>query len=562
MSEGALSPARTEADLDRLGRERFDVLIVGGGIVGAGAALDAASRGLSVALIEAQDFAAGTSSRSSKLIHGGLRYLQMFDFALVREALRERSVLLEVAPHLVHPVRLVFPLRRRVLERAYVGAGVTLYDALARASERGRRTARAFPLHDQLSKSETLARVPALSDEHLVGAIEFSDAQVDDARYVLAVVRTAVAHGAVALSRTEAVGLLREGERVVGVRARQVESETELEVRARAVVFATGVWSAASAQLLGSSPPLALRPSKGVHLVVPRERIASSRALILPTDKSVLFVLPWGEHWIVGTTDTPWRHQLARPAASAGDIRYLLATLNRVLRAPVGRADVESVYVGLRPLIAAGAQETTKLSREHAVTRLAPGLVAISGGKYTTYRVMAKDVIDAAHAELGGAVPPSRTETVSILGAGPRPPANDWGPIQPAERDRLSHRYGTLASEVVAATKTDLAARERIGGYLAAELAYAVTHEGARHLDDVLVRRTHVAMESPDRGHEAASAAARVIAPLLGWSEGTVEREVAAYRAAVGAELQAEQRASDDEAAAALAAAPTLLARP
>ncbi len=561
MSAGALSPAVDVAGAAHVASGEFDVVVVGGGIVGAGAALDAATRGLSVALLEAQDFASGSSSRSSKLIHGGLRYLQMHDFALVREALSERAVLVRIAPHLVRPLPILFPLRRAVVERAYVGAGVGLYDLFARATPRGRDGAHAFPRHRQLSRRSTRALAPALAPEGLAGAIRFYDAQVDDARYVVSVVRTAGAHGAVALSRTAVTDLVRENGRVVGVRARRVETGETFEVRARAVVSATGVWSARLLGHSGAAP--AVQPSKGVHLVIPGARLESQCALILPTERSVLFVLPFGAHWIVGTTDTPWSHDLARPAATAGDVDYLLAHLNAVLSDKLTRADVQAVYAGLRPLIATGAAETTKLSREHAVSRPAPGLVVVSGGKYTTYRVMARDAIDAALNAGGLAAAPCRTDTVTILGG--RDAGTTQSPpvgIDPGELERLFARYGTLTPEVLApaADNPDLLAP--VGGYLAAEVVYAVTHEGARHLDDVLERRTHLALETPGRGADVAEVVAAVMAPLLGWDAATSAAEVDAYRAQLGAARAAEETAEDAAAAAVLAAAPPRLAAP
>lgn len=564
LGPGALGPRHLDADLARAGSETFDVVVVGGGIVGAGVALDAASRGLSVAVVEAQDWAAGTSSRSSKLIHGGLRYLQRYDLALVREALRERAVLCGVAPHLVRPLPILYPLQRPVLERAYVGAGVALYDVLARTSRRGREGAQRFPAHRHLTRAATLAHAPALDPDRVVGAIRFHDAQVDDARYALTVLRTAVAHGAVALSRTHVTGLLQAGGRVAGVRVRQVERGETLEIRARCVVGATGVWADRFTRLLGGEAGVPLRPSKGVHLVVPRDRLSSDSALILPTARSVLFVLPWGAHWIIGTTDTPWSHDLARPAATAADVEYLLANLNGVLHDEVRREDVEAVYVGLRPLIAASDAETTALSREHAVARLAPGLVVVSGGKYTTYRVMAEDAVDAAVEQAGLAPAPSRTAEVPLLGAGTAPGASDprLANLAPAERERLLGRYGTLLPEVLAPLEADRSLAGAIDGYLGAEFRYAVTHEDARHLDDVLVRRTRLAMETADRGHGAAEAVACLVAPLLGWDAATTDAEVRAYRARIVAERDAEVQEDDAGAAAALVAAEPLLPVP
>src|SRR4051795_1589315 len=381
-SRTLLSPARRTADRARVADEVVDVLVIGGGVTGAGAALDAASRGLSVALLEARDWAAGTSSRSSKLIHGGLRYLEQFAFPLVHEALQERARLVQtIAPHLVTPLPFLLPLTAPVWQRAYYGAGVALYDALgaALAADRG------MPTHRHLSRRATLEAFPALRPDAVVGAIRYWDAQVDDARHTLAVVRTAAGYGARALASARVTGLLRDGSvgagggamaPVVGVRVADLTDGTSFEVRARSVIAATGVWSDDVGAMLDSggpdaqAPSLRVRASKGVHLVVPRAAIAgndvSPTGLILRTPTSVLFVIPWGSHWIVGTTDTPWRLDRAHPAASSADIDYLLGQLNRVLTRPVTAADIVGVYAGLRPLPARGADQTRRPSPEAA----------------------------------------------------------------------------------------------------------------------------------------------------------------------------------------------------
>ncbi len=566
-ASSALSPERQREERARLASEPLDLLVVGGGIVGAGAALDAASRGLKVAIVEAQDWAAGTSSRSSKLVHGGLRYLQMYDFALVREALAERSLLSELAPHLIQPLPILYPLRRRILERAYVGSGVLLYDVLARLGARRNGGGPTFPMHRQLSRRKLRTLAPALATDRYVGAVQYYDAQVDDARLTLSVVRTAASYGAMALNRMQVVELKREGEAVTGAVVRSTEDGESIAVRARVVLSATGVWTEAFESLVGVERAMAVRPSKGVHLVVPRERLDLQRALILPTEKSVLFVLPWGAHWIIGTTDTPWRHALARPAATNRDVEYLLATLNPTLARPLERADVEAVYVGLRPLIAGAGDETTKLSREHAVNRPRPGLVLVSGGKLTTYRVMAKDAVDAAveHGHLG--VGPSVTARVPIVGAASRSELDDLthrlaqSGFESAQAERLVGRYGSLAEEVLSGCD-HLALIEEAGGYFDAEVAYAVSHEGARHLEDVLERRTRLAMERRDGALAAAPAAAAVMSSLLGWDTQAVEAELAGYEAAVRARVAAELEDDDADADARIASVPPPLPLP
>ncbi|WP_432921409.1 glycerol-3-phosphate dehydrogenase/oxidase [Microbispora sp. CA-135349] len=565
-----MGPRAREAALRRLSEDEFDVLVVGGGVVGAGVALDAVSRGLSVALVEARDLAAGTSSRSSKLIHGGLRYLEQLDFRLVREALRERGLLVtRLAPHLVRPVPFLFPLRHRVWERGYVGAGVLLYDTLGGA--------RALPRHRQLSHSRALREAPGLRSDALVGAIQYYDAQVDDARFTMMLARTAMQYGACVTTRTKVTGFLREespdgGGRVTGAVVRDLEGGAELRVRARQVINATGVWTDEIQRLAGASPgsrgSVSVQASKGVHLVVPREKIRLDTGLILRTEKSVLFVIPWGPHWIVGTTDTPWDLDKVEPAPTRADIDYILEHVNAVLRTPLTHDDVEGVYAGLRPLLGGSGSETVKLSREHAVIRPEPGLVIVAGGKYTTYRVMAKDAVDVAVADLGQKVPASVTDRVPVLGAAGfealrnnrRRLAGRAG-LPVARVEHLLGRYGSCVEEVLALIEADPGLGEPIPGgqgYLKAEAVYAVTHEGALHLEDVLVRRTRVFIEERDHGLAAAPEVAALIAPVLGWDDDRVREEIDAYRSGVEADLAA-QREIDDATANAVrlsAAAP------
>ena len=351
----ALSPpGRADAirELSRAGDDAtLDVLVVGGGVVGTGAALDAVSRGLSVGLLEQRDLASGTSSRSSKLVHGGLRYLEMFDFGLVREALEERGLLLtRLAPHLVRPVAFLYPLHH-TYERPYVGAGLALYDGLAMAGKYDM----GVPKHKHLFRKQVARIAPDLRTDNLTGAVRYYDCQVDDARLVVTLARTAAHHGALVATRTRVTGFVREGPRVVGVRATDLESGSELEVRARVVVNAAGVWTDDVERLLGGSPSLDVEASKGIHLVVPRDRIRSECGFITKTEKSVLFVIPWGRHWIIGTTDTAWDLDLAHPAASRTDIDYLLGHVNTMLKVPLDHSDVEGVYAGLRPLLAGKA---------------------------------------------------------------------------------------------------------------------------------------------------------------------------------------------------------------
>jgi glycerol-3-phosphate dehydrogenase len=543
------------AALARMRKETFDVLVIGGGATGTGCALDAASRGLSVALVEARDFASGTSSRSSKLIHGGLRYLEMLDFGLVREALHERGLLAtRLAPHLVRPVPFLYPLKHRAWERLYAGAGVALYDAMSMSSQ----SSRGLPHHRHLSRRGALRVCPALRKEALVGALQYYDAQVDDARHTLFLARTAHAYGAHVVSRAPVVGFLRESERVTGVRVRDLEHDREFEIRAKVVVNATGVWTDDTQAMVGERGQFHVRASKGIHLLVPRDRVQSSTGLILRTATSVLFVIPWGRHWIVGTTDTDWNLDKVHPAASSRDIDYLLTEVNKVLVTPLTRADVVGVYAGLRPLLAGESESTSKLSREHTVASPQPGLVVVAGGKYTTYRVMAKDAVDAAVHNLDRGAPKSCTDTVPLLGAEGYPALRNrrhaiaaQAGLHVARVEHLLGRYGSEIDEVLALMAADPSLRQPLDGaedYLRAEISYAASHEGARHLEDVLTRRTRISIEVPDRGVAAARPAAVLMADVLGWSDAQVDKEVEHYQRRVEAE-RASQDQPDDEAA-------------
>jgi glycerol-3-phosphate dehydrogenase len=557
-----LSPDGRATAIDALAGAELDVLVIGGGVVGAGCALDAATRGLSVGLLEARDFASGTSSRSSKLIHGGLRYLEMLDFGLVREALRERGLILSrLAPHLTRPVRFLYPLRHRGWERLYAGVGVTLYDTMALAG--------GLPHHRHLTRRGALRVCPALRKEALVGALQYYDAQLDDARHTMFLARTAAAYGAHVASRTEVVGFLREGERVTGVRVHDLEHDRTFEVRAQQVINATGVWTDETQALVGERGQFHVRASKGIHLVVPRDRIQSSTGLILRTATSVLFVIPWGRHWIVGTTDTDWALDKAHPAASGTDIDYLLNEVNKVLATPLQRSDVQGVYAGLRPLLSGESESTSKLSREHTVASPVPGLVVVAGGKYTTYRVMARDAVDAAVHGLGRSVPRSCTERVPLLGAegytalwNRRRLLADESGLHVARVEHLLHRYGSLVHQVLELVRADPGLGKPVDGaddYLRAEMVYAASHEGARHLEDVLTRRTRISIETFDRGIAAAPVAAELMGGVLGWTGEQREREVENYRLRVEAERASQEQPDDETADAARLGAPDVV---
>ena len=550
-----LGPAERALAIEALRTKNLDVLVIGGGVVGSGAALDAVTRGLSVGLVEARDFASGTSSRSSKLIHGGIRYLEQLDFGLVREALVERGLLLQrIAPHLVKPVRFLYPLKRPVVERFYIGAGMLMYDLFSHTGQLNP----GVPMHKHLTRGQVGRLAPGLARSSYIGGLVYSDAQMDDARFVAMLARTASFYGAHVAPRVRVEGFLKVGERVVGVQAVDVESGERFEIRAKQVVNATGVWTDDTNTMVGERASFRVRASKGVHLVVPRDRFHSHSGLLLRTEKSVLFVIPWGRHWLIGTTDTDWTLDKAHPAATAADIVYLLERVNEVLAVKLTRADVEGVYAGLRPLLAGESDQTSKLSREHLVAHSAPGLVLVAGGKFTTYRVMARDAIDAAADALDARVPQSATDDLPLLGAtGYRAAWNRRAKIARAfgvHRVRIEHllnRYGTLTDELLDLIRQRPELVEPVPGaddYILAEIVYAASHEGALHLDDVLARRTRISIEAWDRGVSAAPVAAELMGEVLGWDAERRTVEVEAYRTRVAAEIASQQEPDDASA--------------
>jgi glycerol-3-phosphate dehydrogenase len=539
-----LGPDQRETAISQLGTEQFDILVIGGGVNGVGAALDAASRGLKVALIEAQDIAAGTSSRSSKLIHGGLRYLEQYDFKLVREALHERELMVStLCPHLVKPVGFLFPLTEKLKERTYVGAGLALYDAL-------RGFQRALPWHKHLSQKQINEIAPSLRHDLVTGAIKYFDAQVDDARHTMSVARTAARHGAIIATRVSAESLIREGKRVVGVNALDLESGKKLTIKAGATVMCAGVWSDQLHEKFELTPGYNVTMSKGAHIVMPGSAIKSDAGIIVKTPVSVLFLIPWADKWIVGTTDTPYEGDRAEPFATREDVQYILDQANRVLKPKLKAKEIIGVYAGLRPLVAnKKSATTTKLSREHTVDRPAAGFVSIAGGKYTTYRVMAKDVIDRAVIELRRLTKESVTEKLPLVGADgyfaleqQKDRIAQESGLDVATVTHLLNRHGSLISEIleIIEDQPKLAAKlDPELPYIKAEIVYAASHEGARSVDDVVSRRTRLSFEASNHGLYLAEEVAALIAPVLGWSgkerkesmahyAGLVERENAA----------------------------------
>ena len=522
-ASSVLNPKQRESSLNALKREEFDILVIGGGVTGAGIALDGATRGLKTALVESQDYAAGTSSRSSKLIHGGLRYLEQYDFKLVREALHERELMVTTqAPHLVKPLSFLYPLHQKVRERTYVGAGLALYDAL-------RGLQRALPNHKHLSHKKVQEVAPCLNPKIVLGGIEYFDAQVDDARHTMMIQRTAAMYGAHSLTRVRCDELIRDGGKVIGAKLTDLLTGESFSVRAKAVIMAAGVWTNELHEKFGVKSNYTVRMSKGIHIVLPKSAIDSQTGMILKTALSVLFIIPWGDKWIVGTTDTDYTGDKVNPLPTKEDVDYILREANKVLLRHLTHQDILGVYAGLRPLVSqAKAASSTKTSREHMVYRAEPGFVSIAGGKYTTYRVMAKDAVDAAAPDLGSELPESITKHIPIIGApGFQALVNsierlttEIG-IDEAAVTHLLNRYGSDIFEIATLIAADKSLGERLAPslpYLRAEIRYAASHEGALSVADVIARRTRISFESGDYGRSVASEVADLIAPILGWS--------------------------------------------
>jgi glycerol-3-phosphate dehydrogenase len=559
MLTSIMTPAsRAEALATMTDEEGLDILVIGGGVTGAGVALEAATRGLRVGIVEAQDWSSGTSSRSTKLVHGGLRYVQMLDFRLVHEALTERDLLItRLAPHLVKPVAFLLPLEHRVWQRAMYGAGVALYDTLATAS--GRR--RALPFHRHVSRKGLLRKFPDLRHDAAVGAVQYWDASVDDARLVLTLVRTSAAYGALAASRTQLVELTRNDSGAVdGAVVVDLETGRELRIRARAVINSTGVWTEQTESLAGAAGGLRVLASKGIHIVVPRDRIRGEVGLILKTEKSVLFLIPWSRYWLIGTTDTPWAQEFQHPVATSADIDYVLEHANAVLAQPLTREDIIGTWAGLRPLLQPGTKAGTssaKISREHTTASPVPGLTVIAGGKLTTYRTMAVDAVDFALGDKAKDLP-SITERIPLVGAvglealGRRATvvARTYG-WSGQMVDHLLHRYGSLLGDLVdaIADRPDLARPlEHAPAYLRAEIAYAATHEGVLHLEDVMLHRTRLNYEMRDRGLAALPEIAALVGEILGWGPERIAAEIQSYTDRARAEEDAEREPDDASA--------------
>ena len=538
------NPAWRVDALEALAGERFDVLVVGGGIVGVGALLDATSRGLRAALVEQRDIASGTSGRSSRLIHGGLRYLEQLHFGLVYEALEERARLLRLAPHLVTLEPFLFPIYGiPLLQQGFYGAGIFLYDLLGARRDGG------FAKH--LRPSSAIDYAPDLRRKGLTGGIIYHDGVEDDARLALAVLRTALAGGAVAATRVRAEKPLLDGERLIGATVRDLVGENRFEIRAECVIDATGVWAATPearfATLEGGN---AFVPSRGSHIVIRRDRLPAHGGMTLRIPGRVVFIIPWPGHWIIGTTDHADPRRPEQVSAPREDVDELLETVNRQIDIGLSRGDIVGTYAGMRPLVGDPGGSTVKASREHRVAADASGLVRISGGKYTTYRVMARDVVDASlgkteakrrksgTAELPVVGAASRSE-LALIGASLVQPLRDAAAMRGETKAtwparvavRLADRYGREAPDVMAlGRELDLVAPLGEGiDHLQAEVAWAARRELAMSIDDVLARRMRLAQELPDRGASIAPRVAAILADELGWDEDRQADEVESY---------------------------------
>lgn len=552
-----MSDARRAALGAALARGRFDLLVIGGGINGAGIARDAAMRGLSVALVEQGDFASGTSSKSSKLVHGGLRYLENYELALVLEASRERDRLRRhLAPHLVQPLPFVFPIfRGDPVGRLRLSAGLWVYDGLA--------AFRNIARHRSWGRATTLRCEPRLRADGLRGAMHYYDCWTDDARLTLETIRSAVDEGAVACNYVGVTELVRDGDRLCGARIVDGLSGATFTIAARQIVNATGPWLDRIRRLDDPGAAPVLRLTKGVHIVVPRERVGNRNAIVLraPHDGRVMFAIPWEDQTLVGTTDTDYDTRPEDVAVDADDVRYLLAAVNAYFPAArLAERDVIGAYAGLRPLVAPPATEDetpSETSREEAIFESSSGLLSLGGGKLTTYRRVAEKVVDRlverfAELEPGRRFAPCRTGAIPLPGARVDDPdrggfggfAKRLRARAPANVDEvlirhLLSRYGTAAvaiAERLAATPE--AARRLVAGlpYRRIEVTRAAESEMAATLDDVLRRRVPIAFRWSDGGAAAADVVGRLVAAALGWDAAQTASAVESYRAGVADE--------------------------
>lgn len=523
------SAATRQENLDRLAQETFDLLIIGGGITGVAVARDAAMRGFRTALVEQRDFGSGTSSRSSRLIHGGIRYLEYMQFGLVFQSCTERRTMRKIAPRLVRPLPFLYPLYRGQKPAPWkMRLGLTIYDAMG--------FFRNVQNHRWLQPDEVKRREPLVAGRGLLGAARFYDARVDDARLTLTTAKAAHAHGALLANHAQVVGLLRAGERVVGAQVIDDSTRREIEVRARVVINATGVWVDEVQALDEHFKGGMTRPTKGIHLVINRARLTSQHAVAfdVPRDGRHVFLIPWGDFVLIGTTDTDYDGPLDAPAATREDVEYLLEAVQHTFPgAQMKPDDVISTFAGLRPLLFAEGGSYA-LSREHQIVESPSGLITIAGGKLTTHRLMGKQLTDRAEKRLAeefGVHQQRDCRTKEPLSGAQLGQAPMSG-----QDEQVSHHlietYGSDAAWIVGCAEGNSALGERIVPglpYLMAEIAYAVQHEMALTLADVLIRRTHVIYEVRDGGLARAPAVANLMAERLGWDEAERARQVANY---------------------------------
>ena len=549
MSNKAFSVATRSADLADAAATELDVLVVGMGATGAGVALDAASRGLRVAVIDKGDLASGTSSKSSKLVHGGLRYLENYEFGLVREGVLERQLLMRLAPHLVRPMDFLYPVWPDTAKRRLLGLGLTTYDVFAFASL-GIRSSD-LRRHERITAAEAIELAPALHDSDLAYSYRYGDCGTDDARLVLAVVQAARAHGALAVTYTEAVGLFTDAQgRVAGATVQDALDGSRVQLRARHVVNATGVWVDRLQGLEEPGRAPVVQPSKGVHVVVPRERLPLREAsILLPSkqgDGRSMFAIPWGGQTILGTTDTPYDGSLEDLSLTAADLEYVLAAGNAVFHRDLSSDDVLGAWAGVRPLLREqGSSSMSDLSRRHTLVEGKAGLLTITGGKLTTYRRMAKDVVDRI-VDRDGRKARCRTDEIPITGT--RPYDDVLAEVTTAaaalglDADvaaTLVRQSGEVATDVLSLVALDPSLGERLSPaapHIAAEVVHAARTEAAVSLEDVFSRRLRLSLRAKDAGLPAAGLAAALLAEETGRDAAWAAAQVIAYTDAVRTE--------------------------
>ncbi|MEW6233485.1 MAG: glycerol-3-phosphate dehydrogenase [Chloroflexota bacterium] len=556
IAQGLEFSARArQRNIERLKEETFDILVIGGGVTGCGIARDAAMRGFSTALVEKEDFASGTSSKSSKLIHGGLRYLENFEFRLVFEASAERRRLRRLAPHLVKPLAFIFPVYRGG-PRSFlkIQAGMWLYDLLA--------AFRNIKMHRMLRPRDLVQLEPAIDRQDLVGGARFYDCAVDDARLTLATAQSAARHGAAVANHVEVLGLVKIADKVNGALVRDAIGGEEFPVRARVTINATGPWGDTILRMDDPQGNPRLRPTKGVHILVRRDRVGNRNAVSFTAaqDRRLMFLIPWGHFAIIGTTDTDYSESLDRVAVEASDIAYILEAFNRAFRhLHLEESDIVSAYASLRPLVAEGVVSSYKVSREHSIVESPSGLLSIMGGKLTTYRVMAKQTVDVAQRRL--------EREFGVTAA--RGCETDRHPLEGGARSGLHARiareadaacreldlgeevgehllsaYGANYGQVLKRLGQDRRLAEPLAPglpYLKAELPHAVEHEMALSISDFLMRRTRIFLEDQDQGLGLAEEVAAAMGDYLNWTQEERARQLDRYAQQVALSRQYRQ---------------------